>query len=542
MLEKLATKFKIDSDGLAFILTFVKYSIALVLGLTAAFHMKSWQHLLASMLELWAIIFLTEILIAWKRIPALVINDILMFLYNVQMALLFFANSYLSLIMLDNLDSVEDLSGKAIVYILAIIAVIVISVLPVAKLHLDTRISLVVFSACYITALGVGLFLSDSYSPLYAYVRIGMRHYSNVQRAQAVLEAGDVRSDFYKEEIRGEVSRPQTLSSTPNVIVIFAEGLSQHIIDDGRNITPNLAEFQEKSLRFTNYYNHTFATYRGLQGQLFSGYQQDNYDANGLISIQSIFSDLGYQTAFINTEPNNPEFSNYLEELGFDSVVGEPGPNYEGETQSMSDREGYELLFDTVKELASAHRPYFASIYTFGTHASLGSPNKQFKTGRSDELNKFFDTDWWFAEFFDKLEQNKLLDDTLVVFTTDHASYSDYYYQEAFPDYKRIHGAIDEIPLMLWHKGIEPQAIDVEGRNSLCFAPTLLDYLDISVPNYFLGGSLFLDKDDEAPLLTTFHDVDETMSTDNDEIVRYRRSQELLVEREIDKYFAAKMQ
>ena len=56
--------------------------------------------------------------------------------------------------------------------------------------------------------------------------------------------------------------------------------MSQHIIDDERNITPNIKELQSKSLSFSNYYNHTFATYRGIIGQLYSGYQLDNSDQN----------------------------------------------------------------------------------------------------------------------------------------------------------------------------------------------------------------------------------------------------------------------
>lgn len=35
----------------------------------------------------------------------------------------------------------------------------------------------------------------------------------------------------------------------------------------------------------------------------------------------------------------------------------------------------------------------------------------------------------------------------------------------------------------------------MNGRNTLDLAPTLLDYLDISAPNHFLGTSLFADEE-----------------------------------------------
>jgi alcohol dehydrogenase class IV len=59
----------------------------------------------------------------------------------------------------------------------------------------------------------------------------------------------------------------------------------------------------------------------GIIGQLFSGYQHNHYDSNNLVSLQSILREkMGYTTHFINAEPNNSEFTSYLENLGFDSV------------------------------------------------------------------------------------------------------------------------------------------------------------------------------------------------------------------------------
>ena len=73
------------------------------------------------------------------------------------------------------------------------------------------------------------------------------------------------------------LKKPNNLPESPNVILIFVEGMSQHIIDDERNIAPNIREVQSKSLNFKNYYNHTFATYAGIIGQLYSGYQLQNH-------------------------------------------------------------------------------------------------------------------------------------------------------------------------------------------------------------------------------------------------------------------------
>ncbi|MBR2581374.1 MAG: hypothetical protein IKE39_09985, partial [Cutibacterium sp.] len=65
----------------------------------------------------------------------------------------------------------------------------------------------------------------------------------------------------------------------------------------------------------------------------------------------------------------------------------------------------------------------------------------------------------------------------------------------AFPDYDRSHYFLDAMPCFYYYSGIEAETIDVGGRNSLDFAPTLLDYLDVSGENYFMGASLFLEPD-----------------------------------------------
>ncbi|WP_238140785.1 sulfatase-like hydrolase/transferase, partial [Streptococcus suis] len=136
--------------------------------------------------------------------------------------------------------------------------------------------------------------------------------YEYQQDLAKIANAPNVTDYFYRNTIQNARPKPDSLSATPNVVLIFVEGLSQNIVEDEREIMPNLKKFQESSLTFENYYNHTFATYRGLIGQLYSGYQLDNYESNTLTSLQGVLGDKGYQTTFINTEPNNTQFTSYL--------------------------------------------------------------------------------------------------------------------------------------------------------------------------------------------------------------------------------------
>jgi len=97
-----------------------------------------------------------------------------------------------------------------------------------------------------------------------------------------------------------------------------------------------------------------------------------------------------------------------------------------------------------------------------------------------------------------RLEEEGLSSNTLVIFTTDHASYvDDDYILSFYPDYERADIFCDRIPLVFYYEGITPGVVDAGGRNSLDLAPTVLDYLDIDSPNYFLGSSLFLPVQNE---------------------------------------------
>ena len=101
--------------------------------------------------------------------------------------------------------------------------------------------------------------------------------YARQARYNKIAQSGNsdfemLDSMFYKDTIGNYVSSPLQ-KKNPDVVLIFTEGLSQNIIDDERNIMPNVRMYEDKSLNFTNYYNHTAATYEGLIGQLYSGHQ-----------------------------------------------------------------------------------------------------------------------------------------------------------------------------------------------------------------------------------------------------------------------------
>jgi phosphoglycerol transferase MdoB-like AlkP superfamily enzyme len=308
---------------------------------------------------------------------------------------------------------------------------------------------------------------------------------------------------------------------------------------------PNVAELEKESLFFENYYNHTFPTYRGLIGQLFSGYQLQNYDENTLVSVQEAFRKNGYHTSVINTEPLNLNFATYLESLGFDEVVTNVDIEPEGTSSTLSDRQAYESLYDVISGEHAAGHPFMTAIYTFGTHVSLDSPDEKFGDGSDRLLNKFYSCDFQFGRFMYKFLESDMADDTIIIFTADLCTYADSDFTGAFPGFRRAHTECDSMPLLIYYRGIEPETVDVNGRNSLDFAPTLLDYLDIRIGNYFLGFTLFADDQTSANMTSfdrIFSDSAVHASTEDASINGLSDVQKEIFESELHKYYAAKTQ
>lgn len=477
----------------------MKYIFAVVLTALVANTTNDGYYFIIGGIELLLIFFLTNVLHDKKKVSYL-INSLLLLFYNIQMIVFVFGSSFVTVMMLSNMDSLKALSGEAVRYVSGALLVVLFSFLPVANCKKELRMK-ITMAAAVMLLIEVSLISSKSsmYSPYCGYANLFMQYYHRKTAASQVenlikedLETAKlVESEMYQEEVKGYREKTDALAQQPNIIVIFTEGLSSVVVEDERNITPNISKWKEKSIQFDNYFNHTFATYRALNGQLYSGHQLSDIENNPLISMQDILHNQGYDSFFINTEPNNDDFTAYLKDLNFKELISDKTMNCCGLADSVCDKDAYELLYETALERGHTGIPFFGAIYTFGTHTSFDSVHTKYGDGKDPVLNRFADMDAQFGAFMDKIEKNWMFNNTIIVFTTDHATYHDDPFHNSFPNHPCSFQSLDEIPLFIYHKGVEPEVIDVNGRNSLGLAPTLLDYMDVSAPNYFLGSSLF---------------------------------------------------
>lgn len=526
-------------------ITIIKYTFSIVITLCSFFTTNNLLFLIFSILELVIIFSLSNALVKKSNLWGNILNFILILLYNIELLVLNFADSFVTLIMINNLSSWEALKGRIVIYLTGIILLIIFSSLPIVYIDFNysnfSRAKKVVIRFQNLKLLSLVTFieiilllcLGTGFSPAMSIYDLS----NNISKYNQLLQINsskNIKSEqFHRSEIPNHRDKPKNLPERPNVILIFTEGMSQHIIDDDRNVVPNLRNIQSVSLRFDNYYNHTFATYAGIIGQLYSGYQLKNSDKNYLISLPQILEGFGYQTAFINTEPKNREFTTYLGNLGFEKVISAPINKSLGVS---SDKNAYRKLFDEMN--SQGEKPFLLTMYTFGTHIGMDGFEKKFGDGKDRLLNRFHDMDFQFGKFIDEFNKSKFSENTIVIFTTDHATFVDDEYRSSFPKNTRVQGNLDRIPLFIYYKGINPEVINVDGKNSVNLTPTILDYLDYSAGNYFLGQSLFSKSENNSIYSTLFVSELTYRTTKGNKISEIPKDEKEETEQKVSEYYS----
>lgn len=283
-----------------------------------------------------------------------------------------------------------------------------------------------------------------------------------------------------------------------NVVTIFTEGMSLGVMSP--EVTPNLWAMMGKSIVFKGYFNHTAATFRGLRGQNASFYQlmdqaQDTPEKH-LSSIPDLLKQQGYKSYFQLSCDTLNALSKMMATMRFDRIYGmDDMPDAERKHWSvvtdLTDGDSYKLLWKNLQDLHKAGSPFYYGMYTVGTHVGLDSPELKYGDGTNPYLNKFYNMDYQFGEFLKKFKESSVSDNTLLIFTVDHATFPETDFRKTFGTHSVYF--VDQVPLIIYKKGMDKeQDLEAYGKNSLDLAPTIMDVLGIQhAENIFLGCSLF---------------------------------------------------
>ncbi len=183
--------------------------------------------------------------------------------------------------------------------------------------------------------------------------------------------------------------------------------------------------------------------------------------------------------------------------LGHIFFINDMANPYEQVTEAplkFDDREKILRLFKLLEEVS---QPVFVHLHWMGTHGPNYYPEQQvFSEGlyleHQGTRNQLFyfdavlEFDRAVEEIFTYLKNNGMLENTILVVTSDHSQ----------------KWTNSRIPLLIRFPQAENSGTLAQNIQTIDIAPTLLDYLDITVPEWMAGQSLISSRYEPNPIIT----------------------------------------
>lgn len=347
--------------------------------------------------------------------------------------------------------------------------------------------------------------------------------------ASATQEVGDP-SQVTPEAI-AELKRTQNsedplywgVAKGRNVIVLQLEATQNFLINrklDGREITPVMNRLANEHFYFPRFYQQVgqgntsdaeFVVNTAFYIPQFSAASQE-YGNLELPGMPRTLKEQGYQTATFHT--NNVQFWNRKElykGLGFDryydaEFFGDEDVIFFG----ASDEVLYEKTADELAKMSRTGKPFYAQVISMTSHHPFNLPERKIRFELPEKLENTLVgdyiqaqnyTDYTLGLFVEKLKQNGLWDNSVIVIYGDHLGLPVYSLTETEKKlmrelYGREYGSPEmlNIPFMIIAPGLtEPQVFDQTGGQVDVF-PTVANLLGVSLSGHIHFGQDLLNE------------------------------------------------
>ena len=215
----------------------------------------------------------------------------------------------------------------------------------------------------------------------------------------------------------------------PNILFVVVEGMGDMFYPEGgapKAVTPNLQRWSEESVWFTQYYNNSFRTDRGLLS-LLSGtigfpsisIMKMPIQSQLMPSIAHSLQAVGYHTSFwYGGDLNFTNMHGYLTCTGYEETYSKD--DFSLREQRSGGKWGVtdSILIDRVwQELQQQKVPFFTTVLTLSSHEPFEVPYDRLK---DNIYNAFAYTDHELGRLLTRLKSSALWDDLLVVIVPDH--------------------------------------------------------------------------------------------------------------------------
>jgi len=314
----------------------------------------------------------------------------------------------------------------------------------------------------------------------------------------------EIEKQIKNSPFKNEENEYTGIFKDKNLIMIMMESIDNVVVNE--EVMPTLYKMKNEGWDFTKRYSSlsdggsTIATeYSTITGLFYSYTNQ--YDLNTYNeAIPKVFSNNNYHVSSFHE--NNAMYYNRVElhnSYGFkNSYFLRDMNNINVETyqdaQFFENDDLYNLVvpkdidnsFMSFIITISAHGPYQNNSICESNNINDESECLKYLSNRTDEMLRVM---------LEKLEEDGILEDTVIILYSDHAAYSYNYTEDELKEtYKNIDGnyKIKNLPFIIYSTDIDSEKFDDIIVNDIDFAPTIYNLFGITYDaRYYVGTDIF---------------------------------------------------
>ena len=360
--------------------------------------------------------------------------------------------------------------------------------------------------------------------------------------------------EYYQQNKYKEYKNDYTnIFAGKNIIVIHAESLQTIAIDksfNGIEVTPNLNRISKEGIYFDNFYSQVGVGTSSDAEFVFStsilpsssGTVFVNYYDRKFTTIQKLLKEKGYYVASMHA--NDGDFWNRKtmhKNLGYDKFYDKEYYDID-ETigLGLSDKSFFHQSINLIKNIQEQKKPFYVNLISLSNHTPFSDLDNtpkfdtsmyvdiNYQTIRRDYINgttlgNYFRSvhyaDEAIGEFINELDDNGLLENTVLVIYGDHdaridESYYNLYYNydgqedrilnqndDNYKEFNEYTYELDrKVPFIIWTKEKKYEVKSSKPMAMIDVLPTLGNMFGFH-SEYQLGHDIFATKDNTVVLL-----------------------------------------
>jgi len=373
------------------------------------------------------------------------------------------------------------------------------------------------------------------------YINVNKKIFRNDKELIEIVE------NHRKQKLTSGYQEQNSLNSIfkdKNLIMIMLESVDNWLVTE--DVMPALFRLQNDGWNFTNRYapqfasgftiNTEFSSITGLHTPT-QGSSSYNYSRNLFpFSLPNLFKKKGYVANSIHF--NRGDFynrTNLHKALGFDNHFSLLDNGFSYKTQDDRELVNNDNIYKLI--VPDSKQKFMSFITTYSVHGPYNETNFMCKNILQEnkeltvdddielmcikELSKI--TDEFIEGLIQRLEEDKLIDDTILVLFSDHYVYG----YSKVREVKKIYDAnlSNNVPFIIWHNSINSKVIDTIV-DSADFTPTLANLfgLDLDERNY-VGTDVFSSNHDNFVYFGDYSWYDGNVYYKGEDISNYKNQE-----------------